>query len=150
MTAKEYLKQAYRLDARIKSDLEELSELRKLACGVSSPGFEPRYNPNAATAAPFVKCLERIELLEKHINDEIDRFVSLKADIRDVISEVSDHDQQMLLRYRYIHFYPWEKITAEMHYSNRWIHTLHGRSLKSAEAVLKRKGALPEKTDISE
>lgn len=136
MTAKEYLKQAYRLDAQIKSDLEELSELRRLAYAVSSPGFEQKSNPNAATSASFVKSIERIEALENHINDEIDRFICLKADIRNTISKVNNHEQQMLLRYRYIHLYTWEQISEKMHYSHRWIHSLHGKALKSVDLVL--------------
>ncbi|MGR5911137.1 hypothetical protein ACT7C4_27045 [Bacillus pacificus] len=37
MTAKEFLKQAYRLNELINSDLEELQNLRELSRSVSSP-----------------------------------------------------------------------------------------------------------------
>ena len=46
MTAKEYLKQAYRLDHRINSDIAEMERLREMASNVSSPGFEEHYNPS--------------------------------------------------------------------------------------------------------
>ena len=39
MTAKEYLKQAYRLDHRINSDLEEVAQLRGMAMSISSPAW---------------------------------------------------------------------------------------------------------------
>ena len=55
MTAKEYLKQAYYLDGRINSDLQELSELRAMAYSISSPGMERNNNPNRSTNAPFVE-----------------------------------------------------------------------------------------------
>lgn len=142
MTAKEYLKQAYYLDRRINSDLQELTELKKLAYSISSPGLEQSYNPNCPNDASFVKCLERIESMEKYIDEEVDRFVCLKADVRNVIDEVENHDQQMLLRYRYIHLYSWEKIESEMHYSHRWIHTLHGKALKAVDVVLKRRNVI--------
>lgn len=38
--------------------------------------------------------------LENTIDEEIDRLVDLKVEIRSVINEVSDCDQQMILRYR--------------------------------------------------
>ena len=37
MTAKEYLHQAYRLDQKINSDIEELSSLREMSGSISSP-----------------------------------------------------------------------------------------------------------------
>ena len=39
MTAKEYLRQAYRLDQKINSDLEEVAALREMASSVSSAAF---------------------------------------------------------------------------------------------------------------
>ena len=60
MTAKEYLKQAYRLDHRIDSDIAEMERLREMACSVGSPGLEEHHNPNRATEAPFVRVLEKV------------------------------------------------------------------------------------------
>ena len=142
MTAKEYLKQAYYLDGRINSDLQELSELRAMAYSISSPSMERNNNPNRSTNATFVKSLERLSALEKIIDEEVDNFVRLKGEIRNVIDEIENHDQQMLLRYRYIHLYTWEKIESKMHYSHRWIHTLHGKALKAVDAVLKKKNLI--------
>lgn len=48
MTAKEYLRQAYRLDHRIDSDITEMERLREMACSIGSPGFEEHYDPNHA------------------------------------------------------------------------------------------------------
>lgn len=60
MTAKEYLRQAYRLDHRINSDLAELERLRDMEGSISSPSFEEHYNPNRNTEAPFIRCLEKV------------------------------------------------------------------------------------------
>lgn len=85
MTVKEYLRQAYRLDHRINSDIAEMERLREMADSVGSPGFEEHYNPNRPTEAPFVRCLEKVWDLEQKINSEIDRFIDLKAQMREVI-----------------------------------------------------------------
>ena len=140
MTAKEYLKQAFYLNQRIESSLKEVSEMKYMASRIESPGFEEHHNPNHATEAPFIKTLEKVWALEQQIDDEVDRLVDLKAEIRGVINEVPDQKQQMLLRHRYIHFRSWEEIEYEMDIRHRWVHTLHARALRSVESILDRKG----------
>ena len=72
MTAKEYLSQAYRLDQRINSNIEEISRLQEMACGISSPSWEEKVQTSRHTDAPFVRCLEKIMDLEKVVNSEIE------------------------------------------------------------------------------
>ena len=129
MTAKEYLKQAYRLDHRIDSDIAEMERLREMACSVGSPGFEEHHNPNRPTEAPFVRVLEKVWRMEEKINAEIDRLVDLKAQIRGVIEAVSDPNERMVLRYRYIHNMTWELIGDELHADKSTIRRWHGAAL---------------------
>ena len=82
MTAKEYLSQAYRLDQRIDSNIAEITRLREMACGISSPSWEEKVQTSRNTDAPFVRCLEKIMDLEKVVNSEIDTLVDLKRQIR--------------------------------------------------------------------
>ena len=44
MTAKEFLEQVNYLDIRIRSNLQELADLRKMIYSVSSPSLEQSYN----------------------------------------------------------------------------------------------------------
>ena len=60
MTAKEYLRQAYRLDQKICSDLEEVASLREMASSVSSPQLTERIQTSKNYDAPFVRSLEKI------------------------------------------------------------------------------------------
>lgn len=129
MTAKEYLRQAYRLDHRINSDIEEMERLREMACSVGSPGFEERYNPNHPTDASFVRSLEKVWELKQKIDDEIDRLIDLKDQMRGAIAKVSDIDEQMVLRYRYIHNMTWERIGEELHAGETSVRRWHGSAL---------------------
>ena len=129
MTAKEYLRQAYRLDHRINSHLAELAKLREMAVSISSPGFEEHYYPNRATEAPFAHALERIWEMEQEINAEIDKLVDLKDEIRGVIDMVQNADEQMVLRYRYIHNWTWEQIGDELRADERTVRRWHGNAL---------------------
>lgn len=130
MTAKEYLRQAYRLDQRINSDIAELTRLREMASSVGSPGFEEHYNPNRPTEAPFVRCIEKVLELEQKINIEIDRLVNLKEQIRTAIDKVENPDEQMVLRYRYIHNYTWEQIGDVLFADESTVRRWHGRALQ--------------------
>lgn len=129
MTAKEYLKQAYRLDHRIDSDIAEMERLREMACSVGSPGFEEHHNPNRPTEAPFVRALEKVWDMQEKINAEIDRLVDLKAQMREVIEAVTDPNEQMVLRYRYIHDMTWEQIGDELHAGETSIRRWHTSAL---------------------
>ena len=130
MTSKEYLRQAYRLDHRINSDIAEMERLREMACSIGAPGFEEHYDPNHPTEAPFIRALEKVWKLEEKINAEIDRLVDLKAQMRGVIEAVSDPDERMVLRYRYIHNMTWEKIGDVLHADRTTVYRWHNTAIR--------------------
>ena len=130
MTAKEYLRQAYRLDQKISSDLEEVASLREMATSVSSPQVAERVQTSGNTDASFVRALEKIMNLEEQINKEIDLLMELKKEIRIVITTVEDTDERMVLKYRYVHNYTWEQIGNELHADARTVRRWHGKALQ--------------------
>lgn len=66
-------------------------------------------------------CKKVVELLEE-------RKVIIK-----MIRTVRDHDLQLLLKYRYVDCYTWERISVEMKYDveGRNVHKLHGRAIEA-------------------
>ena len=133
MRVKEYLHQAYRLDHRINSDIEEMTRLREMATSVSSPVFGDKVQTSHIGEAPFVRCVEKIMALEAQINAEIDTLVDLKEQIRGVIDKVPDTDERMVLRYRYVHNYTWEQIGDELNADKSTVRRWHGNALLHAE-----------------
>ncbi len=129
MTNKEYLRQAYRLDQKINSDIEEITRLREMASSISSPVLGDKVQTSRAGEAPFVRSVEKILMLEEKINREIDILVDLKEQMRDVIASVPDTDERMVLRYRYIHNLTWEQIGNELNADARTIRRWHGNAL---------------------
>ena len=129
MKVKEYLHQAYRLDKRIQSNIEEMERLRELSTSVSSPSWGERIQTQRHTDALFVRYLERIEELQIKINDEVDNLIALKAEIRDVINKVMDIDERLVLRYRYVHNFTWEQIGDELNADKSTIRRWHGNAL---------------------
>lgn len=134
--AKAFLSRAFSLNAKIDSDQRIIEELKLLAMSISTPGLEVSYNPNNPTEAAFVRYLDKICDMQQKVNAEIDRLVDIKAELFVVIGQVEDSNQQMVLRYRYLHLMGWDEIQAQMGYSGRWVHTLHARALEAVEGLL--------------
>jgi DNA-directed RNA polymerase sigma subunit (sigma70/sigma32) len=131
MNAKEYLRQSYRLDQRIASDIEEAKYLREMAGSVSSIRYDrERVQGTRSTDAPFMKSLEKLWELENKISKELEMLSSLKEQIRDVIGTVEDMDERMVLKYRYIHNMTWEQIGCELNADARTIRRWHGSALQ--------------------
>lgn len=129
MTKKEYLHQAYRLDHKIRSDIEEVGRLREMAVSISAPQMGDRVQTSKNLDASFATTLNKIFDMEEKINQEIDLFISLKKEIRDVIEKVENTDEQMVLRYRYIHNMTWDEIGDELFIDARTARRWHGTAL---------------------
>ena len=67
---------------------------------------------------------------EKEIDDEIDRLVNLKSEVRRVIGEVPIIEYQLLLELRYLCFRSWEEIAVEMGYSIDYVFKVHRKALE--------------------
>lgn len=129
MDAKEYLSQAYRIDQRINSKLEQVMSLRNLlgkATGTLSGA------PKAATPNPhsMEDTICKMVDMENEINDDIDRLVDLKAEIMRRIKCVENTEYQTLLELRYLCFKRWEDIAVDMGYSLRRLYELHDCALE--------------------
>ena len=130
MRAKEYLKQAYRLDQRINSNIKEVGELRAMAGSISSPQLSADKVQTSHTGdAPFERALMRLWEMEAKIDAEIDLYVDLKNQIRAVVSQIDNVDEQMVLRYRYIHNMTWEQIGTELYVDKSTVKRWHDVAL---------------------
>nr|DAE67009.1 MAG TPA: Protein of unknown function (DUF722) [Caudoviricetes sp.] len=131
MTAKQYLRQAYRLNELINSDIQELEQLKALSRSISSPNLSGMPSGSRKQEAPFVNGVMKIVDLEKVIDAEIDRFVDLKKEIRTVISTAEDNSQQLCLKLRYLQFLKWESVATEMDLSLKQVHRIHNEALQA-------------------
>lgn len=128
MTAKEYLSQAYRLDQRINSKIEQVASLNELATKCTSTLTGMPRNPNRANST-MADAVGKIIDLQNEINRDIDRLVDLKREIVTVIKAIQNPEYQTLLEKRYLCFLTWEKIAVDMGYDLRWLYRIHKRAL---------------------
>lgn len=139
MTAVEYLSQAYHLDIRINSKIDQVASLNDLAHKATAIISGMPHSPNRGKST-MADTIDKIIDLQEEINRDVDRLVDLKAEIVSVIKAVENTEYQALLEKRYLFFMTWESISSEMNYGLRWTHIMHNRALDAVNAVLKKKG----------
>lgn len=133
--AKSYLSQAYRIDSRINSKIEQVASLRDLATKATSTISDmPR------SASPNLNRMEDVILkiitLEQEINADIDALVDLKQDIMHLIKRVQNPEYQTVLELRYLCFKTWEQIAVDMNYSIHHLYKLHNAALDVCDRLL--------------
>jgi DNA-directed RNA polymerase specialized sigma subunit len=128
MTAKEYLGQAYRLDQRINSKLEQVASLNELATKATHTLTGMPRKPNKASSN-MADTVDKIVDLQAEIDRDIKQLVDLKRDIVKVIKAVKDTEWQTLLELRYLCFKSWEQIAIDMGYSIQHIFRMRNDAL---------------------
>jgi len=137
MNAKEFLSQALWLDQRINSKLEQLEILRALATKVMATLTEEKVSGGNNTKSHMENTVAKIVDLEMEINEDIDRLVDMKAEIRDTIGQANDPVCQLLLELRYINGKGWDEIARDIGFDIRTAFRLHGKALKEIEEIIK-------------
>lgn len=128
MDVKEFLSQHKLIDDSINAKLEEIKELRALATKMS-PSLSGESHSKGTISDRVGRTVAKIADLESEVNDEIDRLVELKTEIRAMVSSLGDVLLRNLLERRYILGMGWEKIAEEMGYTPRHITRLHNQAI---------------------
>ena len=128
MTAKEYLGQAYRLDQRINSKLEQVLSLRDLTTKATAT-MSDMPGGGSRNVYKMQDIIAKIIDLENEINADIDQLVDLKREMVATIKAVTDPESQTLLELRFLCFKTWEQIAVEMSYSIQHIYRLRDKAL---------------------
>ena len=129
MTANEYQGQAYRLDQRINSKLEQVLSLRELTTKATAT-MSDMPSGGSRNVYRMQDIIAKIVDLENEINRDIDALVDLKREMVATIKAVVDPECQTLLELRFLCFKTWEQIAVEMNYSIQHIYRLRDKALK--------------------
>lgn len=130
MTAKEYLSQAYRLDKRIDSKIEQLKSLNLLATKCTST-LSDMPKSQSVSNSRLEDTVVKIVDLQEEINRDIDSLVDLKRDIVRTIKSVQNPEYQIILELRYLCFKNWEEIAVQMNCSIDNVFKIRKNALKS-------------------
>lgn len=128
MNTVEYLSQAYHIDVRIESKLEQLQSLKSLAEKATTTfGSEPVSGTRDVHRREEIIC--KIVDLQSEIDHDIDRLVDLKRELRETIEAIPNVDHRTVLELRYLNFRKWEEIAVAMRYRLRNVHYIHDRAI---------------------
>ena len=131
MTAKEYLNQAYWLDRRIDSKLEQLSALKDMATKTTSVMSDDVVS-HTRNVHSMQDVIAKIIDMQAEINADIDQLVDLKREIMQVVKAVQNPEHQTLLELRYLCFKSWEDVAEELGYNVRHIYRLHDEAVEQS------------------
>ena len=95
MNAKEYLKQAFYLDKRINSKLEQVESLNALATKATSTLSDMPKSPSRGTSK-LEDTIVKIVDLQEEINRDIDKLVDFKAEMVGTIKQIQNKELQVI------------------------------------------------------
>ena len=129
MTALDFLSQAYRLDLRIDSKLEQINSLNELAtkCTATISGMPRSPNQSISSMADTVA---KIVDLQIEIDCDILQLIDIKRQIVASIKAVDNKEFQTLLELRFLCGCTWEEIAIKMGFSIQHTCRMRDRALK--------------------
>ncbi len=137
MKAKTYLSQAWLLEQRVRSKLQQMASLRSLAEQMYRT-FGPAPVSKSRNVSAMEDTILRIQEAELELNRRIDHLVDAKREIAAVIDEVEDVKLRLILEKRYLTFMTWEQIAVDLHYTLRWTLQRHNQALEAVQEILDR------------
>ena len=138
MTAKEYLGQAYRLDQRINTKLQQIDSLRSLTQRVTA-SYECEAVSHTRNVHSLQDAILHLMEAEEELNHQIDELVRTKVDIGATIEMVRNESFRLILEKRYLCFLPWDQIASDMNYSRRWVLNQHDKAVDVVAKILEEK-----------
>lgn len=126
---KRTLKSAWLLHKQIEEHLSELQELRSFACKIT-----PVYSlvpGGSGSGQKLENNIAKIADIETLLQDETDNFLKSLQEVRELIKLIDDPMQRLILQKRYLNYQKWEVIAANLGYSWRRVHQLHGEGLNT-------------------
>lgn len=132
MTPQQYLNQAKHLDALINVRLREIDYWKDMSTNISGIKYDamPK-NPNATTDAYFVRYLDKICEIQQDVEKKVGQLIVLRDEISSRIDLLTNPEEQLVLRYRYIDNCTWDEIASMLNASLRTVYRIHGAALQN-------------------
>ena len=126
--AKKYLSQAFGLNQRIESKIDQIAILNDLATKATVTYSDMPKSPNKG-GSKMEDAIIKIIDLESEINRDMMQLVELKKDIIRRIKAVDGAELQTILELRYLSYMRWEEIAIELGYGIDNVYYLHRKAL---------------------
>jgi DNA-directed RNA polymerase specialized sigma24 family protein len=124
---KKYLRQAEKLDKRLKRERRNLEKLMS-AAEYRSPAFEGV--GGGGSGDKICAAVSRIMEEEQRVQELTDLYTAKYVEIEQTIKSIGDDALEEVLELRYLHNKSWEDIANIMHYALRSVYEFHGQALQ--------------------
>ena len=114
MNTLDFLSQAYRLDLRIDSKLEQIASLNELSTKCTTTITDMPSNPNLSISS-MADAIVKIVDLQTEIDRDIHRLIDIKRQIVASIKVVDNKEYQTLLELRFLCGCKWRRLLS------RWV-----------------------------
>lgn len=135
MRAKEYLGQIRILDVKINNKIRQRDELLSHIMSISASENTPDRVQTQRNLDPLGNDMVRYLDMEREISSMINTMIITKDKLIGQIHQLSNPNHIELLFKRYVECKTWEQIADEMHYTLRWVYSLHGSALQEFTTV---------------
>ncbi len=133
MTVKEYLSRPKELKEEIRCDLDNLAAMRSIVENCTTHlSFTAGRNPSKNKDA-FEDVMIGITEEEERIREKVAELAALQVDVLRLISTLKDHNQQTVLRLRFVNEMTWPEIAKTMSLSKRYAMQIQQEALQELE-----------------
>ena len=132
MDTKTYLGQISKLNFRIKNKMEEINQLRDMACSISVSPKEVNVQ-SSGEPDKMGSLVSKIADAEAELADSVERSLQKKKEIVQQIEMIQNTNQYRILYERYVLCKDWNVISVEMGCNFRNAMSIHGRALQEFE-----------------
>ena len=129
MTAKEYLEQAEFMDSHINAMLEQIMSMRDLLTKTTSVMNDTPVT-HTRNMHRSQEIIAKIVDMERELDEEIDRYMDLKAEISGCIASLEDSEERTAIELHYLCGKRWSAVAQEMGCSLRTVYRIHEEALK--------------------
>lgn len=130
-----YLNKIQHIDAMITRKQEQIDSLRSLATSTAMHTDSERVQ-SSGTKDKIGDCISKVADLCVEINNDIDSFCEIKADIMHTIDILENLDERNVLYYIYFNQVTYRQISKEMHISESTVYRLHKAAIKNVSVIL--------------
>lgn len=120
---------------QINDKLDELKKLQSLATKVNVVNEGNRVK-SSGSQDKMANTVVSIVELENEIQEDVNRLMALKREVKQTIEKVSEPDLMSILYKRYVLYDSWEKIAVSLNISYRHATRLHGKALYEIQKII--------------
>lgn len=113
----------------LKTERSIEDEIRELRASVMIPAQGMDGMPHGTGKTDLSSYAVQIEKLFAQLKSEMARRFEVRKEIVSAIEELPSEAERMVMRFRYINGWPWERVAVESNYDYRYTLKIHGKAL---------------------